>query len=138
MMAAHWGKPRSVFAYRALRNVWPLCGYQSAFAPENFMTFPHFSVSSAMRFPYSAGERASTVPLRSAKRAFILGSVRAALISLLSLSTISVGVSLGAPMPPQALVSKPGTNSPCDGGWDSRQSGRCPYLQRLGHNAGVP
>src|SRR5215813_9423009 len=80
---------------RTLRNVWPLCGYQSAFAPENFMTFPHFSVSSAMRFPYSAGERASTVPLRSAKRAFILGSVRAALISLLSLSTISVGVSLG-------------------------------------------
>jgi len=38
------------------------------------MTFPHFSVSSAMRFPYSAGERASTVPPRSAKRAFILGA----------------------------------------------------------------
>src|SRR6516164_10512647 len=38
------------------------------------MTFAHFSVSSAMRFPYSAGERASTVPPRSAKRAFILGA----------------------------------------------------------------
>src|SRR5207247_2248748 len=59
------------------------------------MTLPHFSVSSAMSLPKSAGESASTSPPRSASRALILGSARPALISLLSLSTISVGVVLG-------------------------------------------
>ena len=59
----------------------------------------HFSVSSAMSFLKSAGEPASTSAPRSAIRAFILGSARAALISLLSLSTISAGVFSGAPMP---------------------------------------
>ena len=58
-------------------------------------TLPHFSVSSAMSLPKSAGEPASTVPPRSASRALILGSARPALISLLSLSTISAGVCLG-------------------------------------------
>ena len=63
------------------------------------ITLPHFSVSSAMSLPKSAGEPASTVPPKSASRALILGSARPALISLLSLSMISAGVSLGAPMP---------------------------------------
>src|SRR5262245_41656366 len=63
------------------------------------ITLPHFSVSSAMSLPKSAGESASTSPPRSASRAFILGSASAALISLLSLSTISVAVFLGAPRP---------------------------------------
>ena len=63
------------------------------------ITLPHFSVSSAMSLPKSAGEPASTVPPRSASRALILGSARPALISLLSLSTISAGVFLGAPTP---------------------------------------
>src|SRR5437773_7338538 len=53
------------------------------------MTLPHFSVSSAMSFPKSAAEPPSTVPPMSASRAFILGSARAALNSLLSLPTIS-------------------------------------------------
>jgi hypothetical protein len=52
-----------------------------------------------MSLPKSAGEPGSAVAPHSASRAFILGSARAALISLLSLSTISAGVVRGAPMP---------------------------------------
>src|SRR5260221_5367851 len=63
------------------------------------ITLPHFSVSSAMSLPKSAGESASTSPLRSASRALSLGSARPALISLLSFATISAGVFLGAPRP---------------------------------------
>src|SRR5262245_4282021 len=71
----------------------------------------HFSVSSAMNCLNSAGERANGEPPRSARRAFTLGSARAALISLLSLSTIVSGVSRGAQMPYHALISKPGMKS---------------------------
>src|SRR5262245_61066762 len=77
----------------------------SALIPVNFTTLPHFSVSSAMSLPKSAGESASTSPPRSARRALILGSARPALISLFSFSTISAGVALGAPTPHQALAS---------------------------------
>src|SRR5438445_11182459 len=45
------------------------------------ITLPHFSVSSAMSLLKSAGEPVSGVPPRSASRALILGSARAALIS---------------------------------------------------------
>src|SRR6516164_2881128 len=69
------------------------------------ITLPHFSFSSASSLPKSAGEPGSTVPPKSANRAFILGSARAALISALSLSTICAGVFLGAPMPYQPLAS---------------------------------
>src|SRR5215471_3184693 len=72
------------------------CGLMSA----NFTTLPHFSVSSAISSAKSAGEPASTVPPRSASRAFIVGSARATLISLLSVSMILAGVFLGAPRPP--------------------------------------
>jgi hypothetical protein len=41
----------------------------------------HFSVSSAMSLPKSGGEPGSTVPPKSASRALIWGSARAALIS---------------------------------------------------------
>src|SRR5262245_4309859 len=75
--------------------------HQSALAPVNLTTLPHFSVSSAISLPNSAGEPGSTVPPRSARRAFILGSSSAALTSLLSLSTISAGVAFGAPIPNQ-------------------------------------
>src|SRR5262245_10792549 len=63
------------------------------------ITLPHFSVSSAINLPKSAGESASTSPPSSASRALSLGSARPALISLLSFSTISAGVFLGAPTP---------------------------------------
>src|SRR5262249_47960346 len=79
--------------------------HQSALAPDNLTTLAHFSVSSAMSFPKSAGEPKSGVPPRSASPAFIFGSPGPALISLLSLSMISTGVPLGAPMPFQLLAS---------------------------------
>src|SRR5262245_1041003 len=78
---------------------------QSALMPANLITFAHFSVSSAISFPKSAGEPDNAEPPTSARRAFILGSARAALTSLLSLSMISVGVLLGAPTPNHPLAS---------------------------------
>src|SRR5262249_58077875 len=85
---------------------------QSALMPANLITFAHFSVSSAMNLPKSAGEPTSDVLPRSASRALMLGSARPALISLLSLSTTSAGVAFGAPTPNQLLASYPGKNSP--------------------------
>src|SRR6266853_818421 len=79
---------------------------QSALMPANLMTLAHFSVSSAMNLPKSAGVPASAVALRSAaNRALIPGLAKPALISLLSLSIISAGVPLGAPMPFHPPVS---------------------------------
>src|ERR1700731_386656 len=72
---------------------------QSGLAPESFTTLPHFSVSSAIRFPKSAGEPTSTVPPRSASRALSLGSARPALISLLSLPMISAAAFFDTPTP---------------------------------------
>src|SRR6516225_4812174 len=91
----------------AERDLWNMSSRldHSGFAPENLITLLHFSVSSAMSLPKSLGGPGSTVPPRSARRAFILGSARPALISLLSLSTISAGVALGAPTPDQLLAS---------------------------------
>jgi hypothetical protein len=53
---------------------------QSALTPANFTTLAHFSVSSTISLPKSAGEPTSGVPPRSASRASILGSARPALI----------------------------------------------------------
>ena len=69
------------------------------------ITLPHFSVSSAISLPNWTGDPGSGVPPRSARRAFILGSSRAALTSLLSLLTISAGVAFGTPRPYQLLAS---------------------------------
>src|SRR6516165_7347659 len=57
------------------------------------ITLPHFSVSSAMNLAKSTGVIGIGTEPSSAIRALIAGSVRPALISLLSLSTTSVGVS---------------------------------------------
>src|SRR6516165_12240118 len=65
------------------------------------ITLPHFSVSSAMNLPKSAGEPTSGVAPRSASCALIFRSASAVLISLLSLSMISGGVLLGEPKPDQ-------------------------------------
>src|SRR5262245_5375987 len=78
---------------------------QSALMLAARTTLPHFSVSSAMSLPKSAGETTSGVTPKTASRAFILGSARPALISLLSLSTMSTGVFLGMPTPYQLLAS---------------------------------
>src|SRR5205809_654122 len=48
----------------------------------------------------------NTVPPRLTSRALIVGSARPALISRLSLSTISAGVFFGTPMPKKTLTSK--------------------------------
>src|SRR5262252_6780671 len=105
---------QSPFAERDLWNM-SRSRHPSGFAPENLTTLAHFSVSSAMSLLKSGGEPANTVPPRSAIRALIRGSVRATLISLLSLSMISVGVFLGAATPCQPLDSYPGTKSPTVG-----------------------
>src|SRR5262245_65528081 len=73
--------------------------HQSALAPENLITLAHFSVSLDMNLAKSEDKPRNTAAPRSANRAFNLGSTRPALISLLSLSTISAGLSLGAAMP---------------------------------------
>jgi hypothetical protein len=74
----------------------------SIFIPENLTTLPHFSVSSAMSLAKSAVDPDSIVAPNSANLASSLGSVKTALISMLSLSMIVVGVFLGAPMPTRA------------------------------------
>src|SRR5262245_40208069 len=84
---------------------------QSSLAPENLTTFAHFSVSLAISFAKSTGEPAITAQPSSSSRNLIFDSAIAALISRLSLPTISSGVSLGAPMPYHALASYPATNS---------------------------
>src|SRR5262245_58291599 len=61
-------------------------------------TLPHFSVSSTMNIPSSAGEPRNTVQPRSASRACILASVRTASTSLLRRPMISAGVFLRKPM----------------------------------------
>src|SRR5262249_38515762 len=86
----------------------------SALIPAARMTLPHFSVSSAMSLPYSAGEPDSGVPPISASRALIVGSARPALTSRLSRSTMSAGVPFGAAMPKHQLASQPG-NKACNG-----------------------
>src|SRR5262249_55963555 len=94
------------FARRALWNVGATADQrQSALMLRARMTLPHFSVSSTMNFPKSAGKTANTVPPRSVSRALILGSARPAWISLLSWSITSTGVFLSAPMPYQAVAS---------------------------------
>src|SRR5215471_15173074 len=69
------------------------------------ITLPHFSISSAMSLPKSAGEPASARLPRSASCALNFGSASAVLISLLSLSMTSLGVLLGEPMPDHPLAS---------------------------------
>src|SRR5262249_41413561 len=95
-------------------NCHPYFSYSAVIAA-NLITLAHFSVSLGISLPKSAGEPASTVPPKSASCALSLGSARPALISRLSLSTISDGVFRGAPMPKKPLASKPGTDSPTVG-----------------------
>src|ERR1700730_7198496 len=94
---------KKALARRARRD--RVAAGQFALAPENSITFAHFSVSSAMIFANSAGEPMIGGPPSSANRAWIAGSAKAVLISRLSLSTISGGVPLRAHKPFQELAS---------------------------------
>src|SRR4051794_13004692 len=87
------------------------CPTQSALRFAALITLPHFSVSSAISLPKSAGEPPRIPPPRSAMRAFSFASASPALISLFSLSTMSACVLRGAATPYQELASKPGRNS---------------------------
>src|SRR5262249_41738145 len=70
----------------------------SALMPANLITLAHFSVSSTMNIPSSAGEPRNIVQPRLASRACILASVRTASASLLRRPMISEGVVLRKPM----------------------------------------
>src|SRR5262245_30234133 len=107
------GAARTVASSR--NGIYGTSGDHSGLMPANLITFAHFSVSLAMRFLKAAGDSTRGVAPNPAMRAFILGSTRATLISLLSVSRMSTGVFLGAPMPNHTLTSKPGTDSPTVG-----------------------
>src|SRR5262249_55961835 len=83
--------------------------------PANLITLPHLSASSDMNFPKAADVIGIGSAPKANSRAFIVGSARIALISLLSLSMIAAGVSLGAPSPYQPIASYPCTDSPTVG-----------------------
>src|SRR4051794_34501894 len=68
-------------------------------------TLPHLSVSSERKVANSAGPPVIAVLPMLASRALIFGSVKAVLISLLSIVTIPVGVPLGAQTPLHELAS---------------------------------
>src|ERR1700752_3194820 len=67
-------------------------------------TLAHASVFSTTNFARSAGELTNGSPPKSTIRLLIVGFARPTLISWLSLSIISGGVPLGAPMPIHPLA----------------------------------
>src|SRR5262249_11112783 len=73
----------------------------SALMPADLITLAHLSVSSEMNFAKPADVSGIGSTPRSTRRAFDLGSARAAFIASFSLLTISVGVFLGTPSPYQ-------------------------------------
>src|SRR5580658_7895018 len=89
----------------AQRHLWNVGFVHSGLMFASLSTFAHFSVSSAMKLPKSAAEITNAEEPRSASRALSLGSASPALISLLSVSTISAGVFLGDPRQNNALAS---------------------------------
>src|SRR5215203_5255145 len=104
------------------------CHFALIFAA--LITLPHFSVSSAMSLPKSAGEPAITVPPRSLSCVLILGSARPALISLLSLSTISVGVLGCAQVEPNARLKARHELAHCREVWQYVRARRGRHRQR--------
>jgi hypothetical protein len=80
-------------------------GVDSALMPADLITLAHLSVSSEMNFANPADVSGIGSTPRSTRRAFDLGSARAAFIASFSLLTISVGVFLGTPSPYQPNAS---------------------------------
>src|SRR5262245_830458 len=78
---------------------------QSAVMLAARITLPHFSVSSTINFPTAADVIDIGSTPKPASRAFMVGSVVTALISLSSLSITSAGVPFGAPTPYHWLIS---------------------------------
>src|SRR5262249_24155004 len=100
-------RPVVRFAELALRNIWLVNSAHCGLMLAALTTLPHFSVSVAISVPKSAGEPASAIPPKSPSRAFMLGSAKAALISLLRVSMISGGVAFGAAIPPKKPFRSP-------------------------------
>src|SRR5262249_1124473 len=97
--------PTLQFAERALRNIWPGSrGLLRLDAGERDHFGPLLDFGSNVLAEISGWAPNGVAP-RSASRACILGSDRAALIALLRVSITSAGVLLGARKPPQKLAS---------------------------------
>src|SRR5262249_61719309 len=96
---------KAVIVAFATRRSWNARRDQSGLMPAVLITLAHFSVSSAMSFSNSVGVMGIGTSAKSASRAFILGSARPAVISLLILSMTSAGVPRGAPTPNHAVIS---------------------------------
>src|SRR5580700_3657203 len=95
---------------RAARGVSGTAGnrrirFYSGLRSANLTTLPHFAISAAMKLPKSAGEPVITMAPKSASLPLSAGSASTALVSRLSLSMISAGVPVGAPMPAQDTAS---------------------------------
>src|SRR5262249_21784254 len=99
------------FAERDVMEYRRRAEHYSALMLADLITLPHFSVSSAMNLPKSAGEPGSGQAPISASLPLSLGSARPALISRFNRSTISAGVPFGAHTPFHTLASYPPTNS---------------------------
>jgi hypothetical protein len=69
------------------------------------ITLPHFSVSSAMNLPNSAGVIGVGSTPKARRRAFKSGAATPAVISPLSLSMIAAGVPVGAQMRYQPVAT---------------------------------
>jgi hypothetical protein len=72
--------PKGIYGISAMRRL----DYSAALMSADRITLAHFSVSSTINFPNSAGIIGIGTPPRSAKRALILGSAKPSLIWLLS------------------------------------------------------
>src|SRR5262249_53276058 len=129
----HYGRVGGAPQFRETGRYGTPASAYSGLIPANFTTLPHFSVSSAIIFPKSAGDTGAGTAPSSLKRAFILGSASPALISLFSLSTISAGVLFGAPMPHQTVDSYPARKSPTVG-TSGRASERIAAVTASGRN----
>jgi hypothetical protein len=83
----------------AVMEYWIGLPHQSALMLAARITLPHFSVSSAISLPKSAGEPGNVHAPISASRALSSASASPTLISRFNLSTMSAGVFWGAHTP---------------------------------------
>src|SRR5215469_2879620 len=99
--------------------------------PANLITLAHFSVSSVISFPNSAGVIDIGATPKPTRRVLILGSAMTALISLLSFSMILVGVLGGTdPVPTARFVAR---HKFANGG----NVGQHFQTRRIGHRKGA-
>src|ERR1700730_5844756 len=98
--------------------------FQSTDTPANSTTLRHFSVSSAISLPNSAGVIGFGMPPMAVSFSTSFGSFSASPTALLRMSTISGGVPLGAEIAQMRTDSNPGTVSAI-AGMSGRPGQRC-------------